>query len=963
MKGYVPPDKLVVRDSLDDEISDDVEDDVFIRDGRSHSMCEERGLKRPLMAPRRKNGARYKKSLAFMKKRHRFWSCCEPFCYGLAAITIIIALIFLGALLLTLFPMPLQKIKGWLHKNPSPVGQPPPSAPTNGSGENLERVPCSQLSVNLVWKRVMSRVTSESPVRSADVNADGVPDIIIGYLIEEDPYDGTPATSARCFNPHTRKTGLCEGGVMAINGTNGEILWQHWTAFQVFSLSCPVDLNNDQREDCVVAGRNGLMIAINGDTGKLIWRLEDKVTAQTSQSGDSMEWDIDMYTVNVVRDLDGDDISDVVAVHVQQNSAFRFGHICVISGGTGKMLRSIPTPFREEVFVPLQIITDADGTEWLLVITGSQSTPGGVYVIRLISLMQYKSEKDFTTLYRNVASGFMVPAILTDITGDGVEDIVVASVNSTVHAFDGHTFRQLWNYAFPTSETLDSIVPGHFDHDNITDFMVKVNTGPGFPVYYYSQTMILSGQNGTTLLDTAIMDSGGSNSPLGGLSISQTFGGDFFLHWQTLCRGEVNARDAYQFITDSTFAEQSRADTCRLRYNAPTEVKLFAIARNIEPPGATILSSDDLNLQLAAINHTVTKTPHKVIPPFKHPKLFMRKFLNRGEKSSQDWTTPPNTVEQKRVDQPEKVSDFRDWGRIRTSNQDEYNSRDNYIYVPYNQESRQYPAQPPTPPKEPVLIPADTKNSDDYDIFYNDELLKRYPLRSQLPTNRDVRSKDEDIMDLESILSSEEVNNTLDDEAQTVKKVLTDAALKPILAKGHPETLWDLEMEKEASEAIKEGGTYDYPYRQVKTRRETNKDMEQNFIPFVASTGVLLPPIDRVNTPATIDFAFVLNVRESETYPPLFLPEDLACIEDKVKVFTNMNEKEILLQCLQERIPALETLTPPRPKYEMQIVIARISISCGCGKLGRDEICSQLNTIDNQRWTEFMGNLGNGLYV
>lgn len=92
MKGYVPPDKLVVRDSLDDEISDDVEDDVFIRDGRSNSMCEERGLKRPLMAPRRKNGARYKKSLAFMKKRHRFWSCCEPFCYGLAAITIIIGI-------------------------------------------------------------------------------------------------------------------------------------------------------------------------------------------------------------------------------------------------------------------------------------------------------------------------------------------------------------------------------------------------------------------------------------------------------------------------------------------------------------------------------------------------------------------------------------------------------------------------------------------------------------------------------------------------------------------------------------------------------------------------------------------------------------------------------------------------------------------------------------------------------
>ncbi|XP_055677275.1 uncharacterized protein LOC129786355 [Lutzomyia longipalpis] len=961
MKGYVPPDKLVVRDSLDDEISDDVEDDVFIRDGRSHSMCEERGLKRPLMAPRRKNGARYKKSLAFMKKRHRFWSCCEPFCYGLAAITIIIALIFLGALLLTLFPMPLQKIKGWLHKNPSPVGQPPPATIAN---DTLEHVPCSQLSVNLVWKHVVSRVTSESPVRSADINADGVPDIIIGYSIEEDPYDGIADTTARCFNPHTGKTGLCEGGVMALNGTNGEILWQHWTAFNVFSLSCPVDLNGDHREDCVVAGKGGLMIAINGDTGKLIWRLEDK-TLTSGTSADSTEWTIDIYTVNVVRDLDGDDISDVVAVHVQENKAFRFGHICVISGASGRMLRNIPTPFREEVFVPLQIITDADGTEWLLVITGSQNTPGGIYVIRLISLMQYKSEKDFTTLYRNVASGFMVPAILTDITGDGVEDIVVTSVNSTVHAFDGHTFRQLWNYAFPTSETIYSIIPGHFDHDNITDFMVKVNTGPGFPVYYYSQTMIISGQNGTTLLDNAIMDSGGPNTPLGGLSISQMYGGDFFLHWQTLCRGELNARDAYQFNADSGIEEQSRADTCRLRYNAPTIVKLYAIARNVEPPGATILSSDDLNLQLVPLNRTYAMKTHKIVPPFKHPKMYMQKFLSR-EKTSTDWTTPPNTIEQKRVDEAEKkLGEFREWTRIQGNRhqapQEEFSNREPYIYLPYNQEPRQYPAQPPTPPKEPVIVPADTKSSDDYDIFYNDELLKRYPLRSQLPTNRDVRSKDEDIMDLESILSSEEVNDTLGDEAQTVKKVLTDAALKPIL-KGHPETLWDLEMEKEASEAIKEGGTYDYPYRQVKTRRETAKDIEQNFIPHVASTGVLLPSLDK-SKPTSIDFAFVLNVRESETYPPLFLPRDLDCIEGKIKVFEDMDNKEILLQCLQERIPTLENLEPPKPKYEMQMVIARISISCGCRQLNKGEVCSQFNTIDNQRWTEYMGNLGNGLYV
>lgn len=34
MKPYVPPDRIAIRDSIDEEISDDIEDDVFIRDGK-----------------------------------------------------------------------------------------------------------------------------------------------------------------------------------------------------------------------------------------------------------------------------------------------------------------------------------------------------------------------------------------------------------------------------------------------------------------------------------------------------------------------------------------------------------------------------------------------------------------------------------------------------------------------------------------------------------------------------------------------------------------------------------------------------------------------------------------------------------------------------------------------------------------------------------------------------------------
>lgn len=328
-----------------------------------------------------------------------------------------------------------------------------------------------------------------------------------------------------------------------------------------------------------------MIFAINGRNGNNMWEFHELEVETNSPIV------MDLYTINIVRDLDGDEIPEILAVHLEEREESKAGHIKVISGKTGKTIRTIPTPFREEVFVPLQVITKEDGTELLLIITGGQNTPGGVYSIRLLSLMQFTSEKEFTPLFQNKDSGLMVPAIITDITGDNVDDIVVSAFNSTVYAFDGRNFSMLWNYTFPASESVSAIVPGHFNHDNVTDFMIKYNAGPGFPVYYYSQTTILDGVTGKPLLDTMMTDSGGSSSLLGGVSISQTFGGDFFLHWQMQCRGKYDAKDAYEFIPDSDIILQARADTCRLRYNTSTVVKLYAIARHIEPPGAVIFST------------------------------------------------------------------------------------------------------------------------------------------------------------------------------------------------------------------------------------------------------------------------------------------------------------------------------------------------------------------------------------
>lgn len=63
-------------------------------------------------------------------------------------------------------------------------------------------------------------------------------------------------------------------------------------------------------------------------------------------------------------------------------------------------------------------------------------------------------------------------------------------------------------------------------------------------------------------------------------------------------------------------------------------------------------------------------------------------------------------------------------------------------------------------------------------------------------------------------------------------------------------------------------------------RKSRQNEINQNILASISNTGTLAKPLD--DAPSGIDFIFVLNVRESEVYPPLFLPEDLACVEDKM---------------------------------------------------------------------------------
>ena len=75
-----------------------------------------------------------------------------------------------------------------------------------------------------------------------------------------------------------------------------------------------------------------------------------------------------------------------------------------------------------------------------------------------------------------------------------VQILIINFFYSHVIAFDGLSYRQIWNTSFSNGESYSTVGVGYYDRDDIPDFIVKYLHGPGYPVYEYEETVILSGK-------------------------------------------------------------------------------------------------------------------------------------------------------------------------------------------------------------------------------------------------------------------------------------------------------------------------------------------------------------------------------------------------------------------------------------------------------------------------------------
>lgn len=93
----------------------------------------------------------------------------------------------------------------------------------------------------------------------------------------------------------------CEGGVIALNGSTGDIVWRYWTNDTIFSLQCTADLNGDGLEDCLAVGDEGTLIAIDSRNGSQLWEQNYSK--------------LDVYVANFIPDQNNDTVADILSSH------------------------------------------------------------------------------------------------------------------------------------------------------------------------------------------------------------------------------------------------------------------------------------------------------------------------------------------------------------------------------------------------------------------------------------------------------------------------------------------------------------------------------------------------------------------------------------------------------------------------------------------------------------------------
>lgn len=336
------------------------------------------------------------------------------------------------------------------------------------------------------WETVFQGIGSYSSPQVADLNSDGIKDIILGTGKLEFQKSDT--------------------AVIAVDGRNGKLLWNVGARDQIFGTANLMDITGDDIQDVFIGGRSAEFMAINGRTGQVIWEFfPEGDTINPGKKG----W-FNFYNPQFIPDQDEDGIMDILVSNGGDVKAKPFdpnrppGKLMVVSSRDGTLLAEAEMPDGRETYMSLVVTKMHENDDKYTVIygTGGETLGGNFYRTALGNIM----DEDLSAsvlLASSENKGFIAPPVLVDLNKDGFYEIITNAVEGKVFAFDGKTNSLIWKKEVKKAEAYSSLAVGHLNGDAIPDFFTTFSEGR-WPYFDKSKQIMLNGKNGQIILHDSL---------------------------------------------------------------------------------------------------------------------------------------------------------------------------------------------------------------------------------------------------------------------------------------------------------------------------------------------------------------------------------------------------------------------------------------------------------------------------